>query len=87
MRAISLTATASVAQVAPGSDLFISVWNLHRSEEHWERPHEFDPDRFDVNGPIPNEVTQDFAYLPFGGGKRKCIGACPGGRLVALWRC
>jgi cytochrome P450 len=36
---------------------------------------EFNPDRFGaLEGPIPNEVTEEFAYLPFGGGRRKCIG-------------
>lgn len=61
-------------KVAAGSDLFISVWNLHRNPEYWPRPDEFDPDRFPVDGPTPNEVTEEFRYLPFGGGKRKCIG-------------
>merc|ERR1711957_595125 len=32
----------------------------------------FDPDR--VNGLYPDERSTDFAFLPFGGGKRKCIG-------------
>jgi len=32
----------------------------------------FDPDR--VGGLYPNEIATDFAFLPFGGGKRKCIG-------------
>lgn len=35
---------------------------------------EFNPDRFPVDRPMPNEVTENFAFLPFGGGKRKCIG-------------
>lgn len=61
-------------KVEKGSDLFISVWNLHRNPAYWTNPDKFDPDRFPVDGPMPNEVTEDFRYLPFGGGKRKCIG-------------
>lgn len=29
-----------------GTDCFIAVWNLHRSEEYWENPDAFDPSRF-----------------------------------------
>ncbi|EFJ40130.1 hypothetical protein VOLCADRAFT_100143 [Volvox carteri f. nagariensis] len=61
--------------VPAGSDLFISVWNLHRSPELWDEPDKFKPERFGpLDGPIPNEVTENFGYLPFGGGRRKCIG-------------
>ncbi|WPT10956.1 Protein LUTEIN DEFICIENT 5 [Picochlorum sp. SENEW3] len=61
-------------KVEKGSDLFISVWNLHRNPGYWTNPDKFDPDRFPIDGPMPNEVTEDYRYLPFGGGKRKCIG-------------
>jgi hypothetical protein len=68
-------------EVPAGSDIFIATWNMHRSAELWERPEEFDPDRFGpLDGPVPNEITEDFKYLPFGGGKRKCIGARANGR-------
>lgn len=78
--------------VKRGSDIFISVWNLHRSPDLWENPLEFDPDRWTrpysnpavqgwsgldpgrANGRFPNEVVADFAFLPFGGGSRKCVG-------------
>ena len=33
----------------------------------------FDPERW-ANRLYPNESSADFAYLPFGGGSRKCIG-------------
>lgn len=74
---IYLTATLSLnfKQVEKDADIFISVWNLHRSPEYWERPNEFDPTRFDLAQGVPNETTHNFAYLPFGGGRRKCIGA------------
>ncbi|KAL6760138.1 cytochrome P450 [Haematococcus lacustris] len=62
-------------KVPAGSDFFISVWNLHRSPALWEDPEAFRPERFGpLDGPTPNEVTTNFAYLPFGGGRRKCIG-------------
>lgn len=32
----------------------------------------YDPDK--ISGLYPNEVASDFAFLPFGGGARKCIG-------------
>jgi len=32
----------------------------------------YDPDK--TSGLYPNEIATDFAFLPFGGGKRKCIG-------------
>ena len=41
---------------------------------YWSNADSFNPDRFPVDGPIPNEVTEAYNYLPFGGGRRKCIG-------------
>lgn len=70
-----LQAASCIPQVDKGADIFISVWNLHRSPEYWDRPNEFDPTRFDLSRSVPNEQTHNFAYLPFGGGRRKCIGA------------
>jgi len=32
----------------------------------------YDPDK--ISGLYPNEQTSDFAFLPFGGGARKCVG-------------
>ncbi|XP_010499724.1 PREDICTED: protein LUTEIN DEFICIENT 5, chloroplastic-like [Camelina sativa] len=57
-----------------GEDFFISVWNLHRSPLHWDEAEKFNPERWPLDGPNPNETNQNFSYLPFGGGPRKCIG-------------
>lgn len=57
-----------------GEDFFISVWNLHRSPTHWEDADKFNPERWPLDGPNPNETNQNFSYLPFGAGPRKCVG-------------
>ncbi|GMP67913.1 hypothetical protein CsSME_00027732 [Camellia sinensis var. sinensis] len=55
-------------------DIFISVWNLHRCPNHWKDADKFNPERWPLDGPNPNETNQNFSYLPFGGGPRKCVG-------------
>jgi cytochrome P450 len=46
-----------------GMDIFISVWNLHRSPECWENPDTFDPFRF--KRPYTNPGVKDWAgYNP-----------------------
>jgi cytochrome P450 len=59
-------------QVAAGSPILISPWLLHRHREIWERPDEFDPDRFDTES---GKTSAKCAWIPFSRGPRVCIGA------------
>jgi cytochrome P450 len=45
-----------------------SIYVAHRSRA-WERPDEFEPERFLTGSPSP------FIFFPFGGGTRRCVGA------------
>ncbi len=51
--------------------VFIAPWLLHRDARNFEDPLRFDPDRF-----LPEREARlpRFAYMPFGGGRRICIG-------------
>ncbi|GAB2218540.1 hypothetical protein Droror1_Dr00001767 [Drosera rotundifolia] len=60
--------------IKKGEDIFISVWNLHRGPNLWEDAEKFNPERWPLDGPSPNETNQNFRYVPFGGGPRKCVG-------------
>ncbi|CAN6245608.1 unnamed protein product [Urochloa humidicola] len=60
--------------IGRGEDIFISVWNLHHCPKHWDDAEVFNPERWPLDGPNPNEINQNFSYLPFGGGPRKCVG-------------
>ncbi|HVA28024.1 MAG TPA: cytochrome P450 [Candidatus Baltobacteraceae bacterium] len=51
-----------------GTTVFVCALALHRREELYPDPLRFHPDRW-----IASEVPP-FAYLPFGGGARRCIG-------------
>ncbi len=59
-------------KVARGSQVVISPWHLHRHERLWERPDEFDPDRFTT--PNGKECLRK-AYIPFSAGARVCPGS------------
>jgi cytochrome P450 len=58
--------------VSPGLQILISPWILHRHRRLWDEPERFNPMRFSKEA---SEKRPRFAYLPFGGGPRVCIGA------------
>ncbi len=58
--------------VKRGSQVILSPWHLHRHERLWDRPDEFDPDRF--NTPNGKECLRS-AYIPFSAGARVCPGS------------
>lgn len=59
-------------EILAGSQIVASPWVLHRHKTLWERPEEFHPQRF--FGENRDQIDR-FSYLPFGLGKRVCIGA------------
>jgi cytochrome P450 len=59
-------------EVAKGCPVLISPWLIHRHRELWERPDEFDPDRFDT---VEGKESSRCAYIPFSAGPRVCVGA------------
>jgi cytochrome P450 len=58
--------------IAPGTEVHLSPWLLHRQEALWRDPAVFDPTRF--LGAEGGAIDR-FAFLPFGVGPRVCIGA------------
>jgi cytochrome P450 len=58
--------------VPAGGTVLIVPWVLHRHRRWWDDPDRFDPERFT---PERSAARPRFAYLPFGGGPRICIGA------------
>jgi cytochrome P450 len=54
-----------------GSVLLTSPYLAHRDARFWDAPGEFRPERW---SPEAEAAIPRFAYFPFGGGVRKCIG-------------
>ncbi|MEB3344697.1 cytochrome P450 [Aquimarina gracilis] len=54
--------------IKKGESVMTSPYLLHRNKDLWKDPNVFDPDRFTT------ELPHKFAYFPFGGGPKLCIG-------------
>jgi cytochrome P450 len=59
-------------QVRAGDTIGISAYLIHRNREFWPNPEGFDPRRF-LSANVGSRPRH--AYLPFGGGRRVCVGA------------
>jgi cytochrome P450 len=58
-------------RIPAGSLIFPCQFLTHRHPEFWTDPERFDPERF---APGQEEGQASYAYYPFGGGPRRCIG-------------
>ena len=52
-----------------GSTLLFSVYEIHRHPNFWKNPEEFNPERF-----LDENIKFSKNYFPFGAGPRMCIG-------------
>ena len=59
-------------EVKAGQSVLIAPWVIHRHEKLWAEPDAFRPERF---LPESRKSIDRYAWLPFSGGPRICIGA------------
>jgi cytochrome P450 len=57
--------------VVAGTSVLIPIYAIHRHTTRWDRPHEFDPARFEA---ARERAIPRYQYMPFGAGPRICIG-------------
>lgn len=58
-------------RIPAGADLLVSPWVTQRHPAYWPDPERFDPTRFT---PEAEAGRPRYAWFPFGGGPRACIG-------------
>ena len=67
-----VTVGPAALPVLAGGVVVMSQWVSHRDPRWWPEPERFDPDRWLTDK--PGETRPRYAYYPFGGGPRNCIG-------------
>lgn len=58
-------------RLAPGEHVWFSPWAIHRDSRWFDEPDAFRPERWE--GDLAKRLPR-YAYFPFGGGPRLCIG-------------
>ncbi|XXG75951.1 hypothetical protein AAC387_Pa08g0412 [Persea americana] len=69
--------------VPTGARVMVNVWAIQRDPDIWAEPLEFRPERFLMDATSKCDFNgQDFRYLPFGSGRRVCVGIPMAERMV-----
>ncbi|XP_030468611.2 flavonoid 3'-monooxygenase CYP75B137-like [Syzygium oleosum] len=68
--------------IPKGSNIFLNVGYIHRDPKIWDKPSEFRPERF-LEDPSKYDLSgNNFAYMPFGSGRRICVGLALAERML-----
>ncbi|OWA52716.1 Cytochrome P450 3A24 [Hypsibius exemplaris] len=70
-RVASETVTINGQTIPARTGVEVPLWYLQHDPEVWNKPYEFDPERF---SPENKPSIPPMAYLPFGAGPRNCVG-------------
>ncbi|KAM0006865.1 putative cytochrome P450 [Helianthus debilis subsp. tardiflorus] len=62
--------------------VYVNAWAVGRDPKFWERPEEFEPERF-MGGNLEYKGV-DFEWIPFGSGRRGCPGLLLGSTTVEV---
>ncbi|KAH9777033.1 Flavonoid 3-monooxygenase [Citrus sinensis] len=68
------------SNILKNSRVIVNVWAIGRDPTLWEKPNEFCPERF--VGKEIDVVGHNFELLPFGSGRRMCVGYALGLKIV-----
>eukprot|EP00262_Sarcandra_glabra_P012585 TRINITY_DN3276_c0_g1_i1.p1 TRINITY_DN3276_c0_g1~~TRINITY_DN3276_c0_g1_i1.p1 ORF type:complete len:540 (+),score=47.07 TRINITY_DN3276_c0_g1_i1:70-1689(+) len=70
-------------KIPKGSQVMVNAWAIHRDPMIWDNPLEFQPQRFfKVTDDKWDYSGNDYRYLPFGSGRRICVGVPMAERML-----
>ncbi|KDP38438.1 hypothetical protein JCGZ_04363 [Jatropha curcas] len=70
--------------IPAGTKLVINIWKIHHDPRVWENPFEFRPERFLTSHKDFDVRGQNFEFIPFGSGRRRCPGISFGLQVMQL---
>lgn len=68
--------------IPKNTQVFVNAWAIGRDPDSWKDPLTFKPERF--LGSNIDYKGQDFQLIPFGSGRRICVGMLLGQRVIHL---